>query len=108
MMISTRLHGVIDYAVAALFGGLSASRSLPLPVRGVLGATGAYHASYALVTDYEAGDVVFHHPYSIHASGRNEDAQGRIRLSTDLRFYKKDDEGIDRRWLKIWDPDDGL
>ena len=35
MMISTRLHGVIDYAVAALFSGLSASRSLPLPVRGV-------------------------------------------------------------------------
>ncbi len=54
-MISTRLHGVIDYAVAALFGRLSASRSLPAPVRGVLGATGAYHASYALVTDYEAG-----------------------------------------------------
>ncbi len=55
MLISTRLHGVIDYAVASLFGGLSASRSLPSPVRAVLGATGAYHASYALVTDYEAG-----------------------------------------------------
>lgn len=61
-----------------------------------------------LVTDYEAGDVVFHHPYSIHASGRNEDAGGRIRLSTDLRFYNKEDEGIDKRWFKIWTPDDGL
>lgn len=54
-MISTRLHGAIDYGVAALLGGLSASRSLPAPVRGVLGATGAFHTSYALVTDYEAG-----------------------------------------------------
>jgi hypothetical protein len=55
MMIPTRLHGAIDYAVAALLGGLSASRSLPSPVRGVLGAAGAYHTSYAVVTDYEAG-----------------------------------------------------
>lgn len=61
-----------------------------------------------LVTNYEAGDVVFHHPYSIHASGRNEDAAGRIRLSTDLRFYEKDADGIDQRWFKIWQPGDGL
>ncbi|KAL4889688.1 hypothetical protein BDV59DRAFT_210112 [Aspergillus ambiguus] len=61
-----------------------------------------------LVTDYEAGDVVFHHPYSIHASGRNEDTEGRIRLSTDLRFYDKSDEGIDKRWFTIWRPGDGL
>ncbi|KAF9887606.1 hypothetical protein FE257_009819 [Aspergillus nanangensis] len=61
-----------------------------------------------LVTDYEAGDVVFHNPYSVHASGRNEDTSGRIRLSTDLRFYDKSDEGIDKRWFKIWTPDDGL
>ncbi|KAL5363942.1 hypothetical protein BJX96DRAFT_178526 [Aspergillus floccosus] len=43
------------------------------------------HSQYGthtwLVTDYEAGDVVFHNPYSIHASGRNEDEEGRIRLS---------------------------
>ncbi len=54
-MISTRLHGVIDYALASFLGGLSASRSLPSPVRTVLGAAGAYHTSYALLTDYEAG-----------------------------------------------------
>ncbi|KAA8646938.1 hypothetical protein EYZ11_005679 [Aspergillus tanneri] len=61
-----------------------------------------------LVTNYEAGDVVFHHPYSIHASGRNEDAEGIIRLSTDLRFYEKGDKGIDQRWFNMWTPDDGL
>lgn len=72
----------------------------------------ATHSSFGvhrwLVTNYEAGDVVFHDPFSIHASGRNEDQTGRIRLSTDLRFYEKDDPGIDQRWLKIWTPDDGL
>lgn len=61
-----------------------------------------------LATNYEAGDVVFHHPYTIHASGRNEDAQGRIRLSTDLRFYEEGDAEMDKRWFKIWDPNDGL
>lgn len=54
-MIPTRLHGLIDYAVVSLFGGLSASRSLSPPVRGALGAAGAFHASYAVLTDYEAG-----------------------------------------------------
>ncbi len=54
-MISTRLHGLIDYAVAALLGGLSASRLLRPPVRGVLGGAGVYHAGYAVLTDYEAG-----------------------------------------------------
>ncbi|KAJ5608995.1 hypothetical protein N7528_009562 [Penicillium herquei] len=70
------------------------------------------HSAYGehkwLVTNYEAGDVVFHDPHSIHASGRNEDATGRIRLSTDLRFYEKSEPGIDKRWLKLWTPDDGL
>ncbi|KAK5800309.1 hypothetical protein VI817_002521 [Penicillium citrinum] len=72
----------------------------------------AMHSEYGehrwLVTDYEAGDVVFHDPYSIHASGRNEDKSGRIRLSSDLRFYDKNDPGIDQRWYKIWAPGDGL
>jgi len=54
-MIPTRLHGAIDYAVAAALVGLSASRSLPLPVRRTLGAAGAYHASYSVLTDYEGG-----------------------------------------------------
>lgn len=55
MPISTRLHGVIDYAVAALLGGLSQDRVLPSPVRAALGTASAYHLSYALATDYEAG-----------------------------------------------------
>jgi hypothetical protein len=54
-MISTRLHGMIDYGVATLLGGLAASRAVPLPVRGVLGVTSVYHTSYAVLTDYEAG-----------------------------------------------------
>ena len=54
-MIPTRLHGVIDYAVASLFGAVYASRSLPSPVRGIFGAAGAYHTSYSVLTDYEAG-----------------------------------------------------
>lgn len=64
-----------------------------------------------LIANYEAGDVVFHHPCRIHASCANEDPGGRIRLSTDLRFYsKKDfDEGrADERWMKLWTPGDGL
>jgi len=55
MMISTRLHGLIDYGMAALLGGLSASRALPPPVSRLLGAAGAYHAGYAALTDYEGG-----------------------------------------------------
>lgn len=61
-----------------------------------------------LVGDYEAGDVIFHNPYLIHGSAKNEDPQGRIRLSTDLRFYE---EGapLDERWMQsVWQPDDGL
>lgn len=54
-MISTRLHGVIDYGVSALLAGLSGCRSLAPPIRGALGSAGAFHASYAVLTDYEAG-----------------------------------------------------
>lgn len=55
MLIPTRLHGLIDYGVAAMLGGLAASRTLPPPVRGLLGAAGAYHTAYSAVTDYEVG-----------------------------------------------------
>lgn len=60
-----------------------------------------------LAGNYEAGDVVFHNPYLIHGAVKNQDPQGRIRLSTDLRFYE---EGapLDKRWMQIWRPDDGL
>lgn len=54
-MIPTRLHGLIDYGVAAMLGGLAASRSLPPPVRGLLATAGAYHTGYSAITDYEAG-----------------------------------------------------
>lgn len=64
-----------------------------------------------LIANYEAGDVVFHHPCSVHASCSNEDPEGRIRLSSDLRFYdKKDWDGgrADERWMKLWEIGDGL
>jgi len=64
-----------------------------------------------LIANYEAGDVVFHHPCSVHASCSNEDPEGRIRLSTDLRFYDKRDwnEGrADERWMRVWQMGDGL
>lgn len=54
-MITTRLHGAIDYAVAALLGGLASSHKLPAAVRTTLGATGLSHTAYAVLTDYEAG-----------------------------------------------------
>lgn len=60
-----------------------------------------------LVGDYEAGDVVLHKPYMVHAATKNEDKLGKIMLASDLRFY---DEGaaLDQRWMKVWRHDDGL
>jgi phytanoyl-CoA hydroxylase len=60
-----------------------------------------------LVADYEAGDVVFHSPWMIHCSSRNEDTQGRIRLATDLRFYEKGVR-VDERWSRSFFCRDGL
>ena len=60
-----------------------------------------------LVADYEAGDVILHSPYMIHASTTNQDSQGRIRLSTDIRFQNVVDE-IDSRWNDYWTLDDKL
>ena len=60
-----------------------------------------------LVSGYEAGDVVFHDPHTIHTSTFNECPEGRIRLSTDLRFYR-DGSDLDKRWMKFWTPGDGL
>jgi len=64
-----------------------------------------------LVADFEAGDVVFHDPCILHGSLGNDDEQGRIRLSTDLRFYEKKafDEGrADNRWMRRWTATDSL
>jgi ectoine hydroxylase-related dioxygenase (phytanoyl-CoA dioxygenase family) len=52
-----------------------------------------------LIADYEAGDMVVHSPYIIHASTTNTDEQGRMRLSTDIR-YQLMSEKIDQRWAK--------
>jgi ectoine hydroxylase-related dioxygenase (phytanoyl-CoA dioxygenase family) len=60
-----------------------------------------------LYADYEAGDVMLHSPYMIHASTENEDAQGRLRLSTDIRYQNVEDE-IDARWSNHWSLGDML
>jgi hypothetical protein len=60
-----------------------------------------------LMANYEAGDVVFHSPYMIHAATQNEDPAGRLRLSTDIRFQRVRDE-IDARWANHWTLDDML
>ncbi|MDB5079146.1 MAG: Phytanoyl-CoA dioxygenase [Chloroflexi bacterium] len=60
-----------------------------------------------LMADYEAGDMVIHSPYTIHASTVNHDPRNRLRLSTDIRFQRLDDK-IDPRWINDWSPDDKL
>jgi ectoine hydroxylase-related dioxygenase (phytanoyl-CoA dioxygenase family) len=60
-----------------------------------------------LMADYAAGDMVVHSPYMIHASTVNEDAAGRMRLSTDIRYQLVADE-IDPRWGNHWSPTDGI
>jgi hypothetical protein len=60
-----------------------------------------------LAADYEAGDIVLHTPYMIHASTLNEDRTGRIRLSTDIRYQNVTDE-IDIRWANHWSLEDML
>ena len=60
-----------------------------------------------MAAQYEAGDVVFHDPYIVHASTKNEGVDERIRVSTDVRFYEEG-SSIDDRWMKLWTPGDGL
>jgi len=60
-----------------------------------------------LVADCEAGDIVVHSAYMIHAATVNNDPARRIRLSTDIR-YQSVTERIDTRWNSDWTPDDGL
>lgn len=54
-----------------------------------------------LIADYEAGDVMLHSPFMIHASTTNQDGQHRLRLSTDIRYQNVEDE-IDARWNNHW------
>lgn len=60
-----------------------------------------------LIADYEAGDMVIHSPYMIHAATQNHDPLERMRLSTDIRFQRADNP-IDQRWANHWVPDDNL
>ncbi|MEX2542044.1 MAG: phytanoyl-CoA dioxygenase family protein [Trueperaceae bacterium] len=60
-----------------------------------------------LMADYEAGDIVVHSAYMIHAATDNVDPGGRIRLSTDIRYQSVRDE-IDARWGNHWALDDML
>ncbi|KAH7121764.1 hypothetical protein B0J13DRAFT_680363 [Dactylonectria estremocensis] len=68
---------------------------------------GRMHGKKWLVSDYQAGDVVFHTPHMIHASTINHDPEGRIRLGTDLRFVNSA-RRWDTRWDKDYEFDDGL
>jgi ectoine hydroxylase-related dioxygenase (phytanoyl-CoA dioxygenase family) len=60
-----------------------------------------------LIADYAAGDMVIHSPYLLHASTANVDPQGRIRLSTDIRYLLAADEA-DPRWSNEWFSGDKL
>ncbi|MGV1836419.1 phytanoyl-CoA dioxygenase family protein [Rhizobium rhizogenes] len=54
-----------------------------------------------LAANYEAGDIMLHSPFMIHASTTNQDREQRLRLSTDIRYQNVDDE-IDVRWNNHW------
>lgn len=60
-----------------------------------------------LMADYEAGDMVIHSGYMIHAATMNRSEQGIMRLSTDIRYQLLRDP-IDPRWQNHWNPNDGL
>ncbi len=58
-----------------------------------------------LLADYEAGDMMVHSPYMIHAATTN--LRQTMRLSTDIR-YQPVRERIDERWSHDWRSDDAL
>jgi ectoine hydroxylase-related dioxygenase (phytanoyl-CoA dioxygenase family) len=60
-----------------------------------------------LAADYEAGDMVVHTSYMIHAATQNNSRENRLRLSTDIRYQRIRDE-IDARWQNHWTLDDML
>lgn len=60
-----------------------------------------------LAADYEAGDMLVHSAYMIHAATSNQDRDGRLRLSTDIRYQNVREE-IDARWSNHWGLDDML
>lgn len=72
-----------------------------------LPALAAKFGSRWLAADYQAGDIMLHSPYMIHAATTNQDALGRLRLSTDIRYQNVRDE-IDARWNNHWTLEDML
>ncbi|MFM2310433.1 MAG: hypothetical protein RLY87_2555 [Chloroflexota bacterium] len=60
-----------------------------------------------LIADYEAGDMVIHSAYMIHAATGNDVQDGTMRLSTDIRFQRVSDE-VDVRWNNHYSMDDML
>ena len=60
-----------------------------------------------LIADFEAGDMMVHSAYMIHAATVNESDAGRMRLSTDIRYQLVRQE-IDQRWQNHWSLDDML
>lgn len=72
-----------------------------------LSALVSRYKSRWLVADYEAGDMAIHTSYMIHAATQNNSHEGRMRLSTDIRYQRIRDE-IDARWQKHWALDDML
>ena len=44
---------------------------------------------WLVTSDYEAGDVVFHGPDIVHATSTNYSKNGRITLSTEVRFCER-------------------
>lgn len=80
-----------------------------------------------LIAEYEAGDVMFHSPFLVHASCKNMDPENKIRLATDVRFVDSEKpydkvrmhlssafwiswycSNKTQRWMKIFRPLDGL
>lgn len=59
-----------------------------------------------LIADYEAGDMLVHSAYMIHAATTNTHP-AQIRLSTDIRYQRVRDE-IDARWTQHWTLSDML
>jgi phytanoyl-CoA hydroxylase len=60
-----------------------------------------------LLAEYEAGDVVLHSAYAIHASTVNHDPENKIRVGTDLRFVNKS-RPWDERWGNDYTFNDGV
>jgi hypothetical protein len=60
-----------------------------------------------LRANYRAGDVVVHCSQIVHAALDNTDVHRVVRLSTDIRYQRKNDP-IDARWQNHWVDTDGL